>query len=1300
MERILMQVSVISIGVFGLLAVFCAAVWFLTKARRWSVLALPRVRLVVLAGGAIVATFAAQKGDVPDQPDDPPPPPSSQLVCWSTFDSADAVTTPAVGVGGSCNDATFVKGRNGAALYVPANSNPSVARLSLPDGLPAARGCIELWARIDASSDATYSGGGGTPDFFTASTAVGSSTFISLAFTNNDGAGRGGLVCGYGFHGFEMGSESFSYAKPYSAYLTGEGVSDWHHYALVWNVDGISSLPGTPRAALLLDGTMQASTQGSVEWNRDKFLEAMAEPAYLNFGGPNSHTAYFIDEIKVWSTDRTTFGTKAELVYWSTLDSAAAITQPLIGSAGTCTGATFKSGKNGSALHVPARSNVASLPLPDGLPISRGCVEFWARLEGVDQQFGGINGGGFPIFWRINTAEGDTQFFAFEFLANDGGGRGGLCAGAGALGIRPETWSYWKSYSTYIHGDLSDWHHYAYVWNVNGIEGLSETPNAAILVDGEVVAQKTADNGWNKDEYKAIMAQASVLYFGSPTHSNTAFSIDELKIWNADKTTFEDDVPAFVYYQNVAAVYDGQAHALLPPEGLSGNETFRYALDQNGPFADEMPSLTDAGTLRIWYEETVDGMTIVSSAKITVERCPLTFTSASATKAYDGTPLTASTVAATGLLPMGEGFSFAVTGSQTIVGESQNVFTWTANEGTKAGNYNVTAVFGTLKVVLDEETGDIGYELVADGAGGQTIRITRLSYPDGGDVTLPVALGGISVGEVAPGALAGTRVTGVRVPAGVTVAGTLFENLPQLTNATLEAGSAVSGALSFSGSAALREVIVSADVTTLAPHAFLGCWDLARVVFAGEPPFGNAVAGATGEAALLAASVRPATLLQMADMICYPVDCATRWEKALRNFGYGGRYGAYVAPWTGEASLVADSGNLNPAPIAPVAVTNTLVVTNMVIVTNMMYSVVTNVLVPAVPDAQPGANYGAQAGVASGMILAGAAGWDMFGVPDGMTWDRATGTLGGVPARSGIYDVMLVSGSGAQTKLMRTTINVAGYAATTGYVGVAFSASGLPWDDLSSYKNPPAGLKWTGKVLSGVPTKAGAYSYETTAGEPIELTILALPDGAVGSYNGEMADGDGVRYPLTVSATAAGKITAKVIKGTKTLSLSATKWESMSLEDVNGAPHRIFYATLTANGLSLSVRVDADAAWNADALTAEGTLGALANHSGSAQRNAYASDDAAKAAIAALAKSYALMVESDGSAGWVLVPAEPGVKGSCDVVLKATGVATLSGKLPNKTSVNTTATLRIDERGAASLRFYAKGAWIVWENLE
>ena len=135
-------------------------------------------------------------------------------------------------------------------------------------------------------------------------------------------------------------------------------------------------------------------------------------------------------------------------------------------------------------------------------------------------------------------------------------------------------------------------------------------------------------------------------------------------------------------------------------------------------------------------------------------------------------------------------------------------------------------------------------------------------------------------------------------------------------------------------------------------------------------------------------------------------------------------------------------------------------------------------------------------------------------------------------------------------------------------------------------KTAPKGLKWKNKVLSGVPTKAGTTTYKTKDGEPVKVAILALPVGAKGTFNGVLQDGAGKQYPLKVSATAAGKLTATVTKGTKSYSLSAAKWSKVTLEPVGGVPHRMFAATLTASGLSLSVKVDADAAWNADALTA------------------------------------------------------------------------------------------------------------------
>ena len=75
-------------------------------------------------------------------------------------------------------------------------------------------------------------------------------------------------------------------------------------------------------------------------------------------------------------------------------------------------------------------------------------------------------------------------------------------------------------------------------------------------------------------------------------------------------------------------------------------------------------------------------------------------TSASDQKQYDGTPLTNGTVTVTeGAFIDGQGYTANVTGSQTLVGSSENTFTYTLNEGTKAQNYDITKEKGTLKVI-------------------------------------------------------------------------------------------------------------------------------------------------------------------------------------------------------------------------------------------------------------------------------------------------------------------------------------------------------------------------------------------------------------------------------------------------------------------------------------------------------------------------------------------------------------------------------------------------------------------------
>ena len=81
----------------------------------------------------------------------------------------------------------------------------------------------------------------------------------------------------------------------------------------------------------------------------------------------------------------------------------------------------------------------------------------------------------------------------------------------------------------------------------------------------------------------------------------------------------------------------------------------------------------------------------------------VTLTSGSASKVYDKKPLTKSEVAVSGNgFVKQEGATYKVTGSQTEVGSSKNVFTYELKSNTKASNYNITKVEGDLIVTSQD----------------------------------------------------------------------------------------------------------------------------------------------------------------------------------------------------------------------------------------------------------------------------------------------------------------------------------------------------------------------------------------------------------------------------------------------------------------------------------------------------------------------------------------------------------------------------------------------------------------------
>ena len=160
---------------------------------------------------------------------------------------------------------------------------------------------------------------------------------------------------------------------------------------------------------------------------------------------------------------------------------------------------------------------------------------------------------------------------------------------------------------------------------------------------------------------------------------------------------------------NTGNIYDGSE------KSATGIQTDEFEIDgvkyKVSGYQTSDPTATDAGT----YDNVITGTYKVrdpegndvtdqfavatQNGKLEIAKRKVTLTSATDSKQYDGTPLTKKEVTVTGDgFATGEGATYNVTGSQTAVGSSKNTFSYKLNDNTKAENYEITKVTGTLTV--------------------------------------------------------------------------------------------------------------------------------------------------------------------------------------------------------------------------------------------------------------------------------------------------------------------------------------------------------------------------------------------------------------------------------------------------------------------------------------------------------------------------------------------------------------------------------------------------------------------------
>ena len=234
------------------------------------------------------------------------------------------------------------------------------------------------------------------------------------------------------------------------------------------------------------------------------------------------------------------------LVLWSRLGSAADVTHPTVGPAGIFGNGSFGPGVFGDAYVVnwdqidPATAASDTSFPSQVVPTRRGAIELWAKLTGFPAVIPWANAPGFFGYSKDVANPTGPQDYRFRFTlmlnGNDGNFAGGLTAWAsnGNAG----TGCFYNDY-TYadILGDVGAWHHYALVWDVNGVPGAGNI--VQIYLDGVPHGTSPPCAGAVAPS-TLVSVPGARMYLAISQIQQGEVALDNIKIWSYSKTDFSD----------------------------------------------------------------------------------------------------------------------------------------------------------------------------------------------------------------------------------------------------------------------------------------------------------------------------------------------------------------------------------------------------------------------------------------------------------------------------------------------------------------------------------------------------------------------------------------------------------------------------------------------------------------------------------------------------------------------------------------------------------------------------------------
>lgn len=165
--------------------------------------------------------------------------------------------------------------------------------------------------------------------------------------------------------------------------------------------------------------------------------------------------------------------------------------------------------------------------------------------------------------------------------------------------------------------------------------------------------------------------------------------------------------------------YDGASHGEAATASVDG-ATIEYSTDGGNTWTTTFPTVTNVSdSTEVQVRATKTGYVPAETTyTLTVNPRSVIITSGNASKMYDGIPLTKHEVTyGKDNFVDGEGVDITYTGSQTIVGSSDNTFTFNLKNGTAKENYNITTNYGKLEVTDSDKltVSATDYDSIYDG---------------------------------------------------------------------------------------------------------------------------------------------------------------------------------------------------------------------------------------------------------------------------------------------------------------------------------------------------------------------------------------------------------------------------------------------------------------------------------------------------------------------------------------------------------------------------------------------------------